>query len=163
MSSRLLLPGEGDSNPIGNLWTRGTPATGCSVATGAPVEARRVYLRGYAAENRFNWLYEVPDLASMKSVVPVRFWKDIMQHNGSATAIAGQGVPRNDALGRMMLSFVTSPQHPGIRAAGQPNCTWRQERGVAFRPRRPAIAAPANTGRRQAILKRVEMATSSAA
>jgi len=43
----------------------------------------------------------------MTSVLPVRFWEDIIHHNGSAT-IAGQGVPRNDAPGRMMLSFATS-------------------------------------------------------
>ena len=57
-------------------------------------------------------------LAPMKSVVPVRFWEDIMKHNGCATAVAGQGVLRNDAPGRVMLSFATFPQPPGIRAAG---------------------------------------------
>lgn len=156
MSSRFLLPGEADSNPICNMWARDTRATGCSVVTGSPVDAPRVYQRGYAAENRVHWLYEVPISIDQESGA-VRFWEDIMQHNGSATAIAGQGVPRNDAPGRIMLSFATSPQTPRSARAGQPNCTWRQKRGVAFLPPRPAIAAPANTGRRQAILGRVEM------
>ena len=60
MSSRFLLPGEADYNPICNMWARDTPATGCSVVTGSPVDAPRVYQRGYAAENRVHWLYEVP-------------------------------------------------------------------------------------------------------
>lgn len=141
MSSRFLLPGEADSNPICNMWARDTRATGCSVVTGSPVDAPRVYQRGYAAENRVHWLYEVPISIDQESGA-VRFWEDIMQHNGSATAIAGQGVPRNDAPGRIMLSFATSPQTPRSARAGQPNCTWRQKRGVAFlprdgRPRRP--------------------------
>lgn len=121
-----------------------------------PLTPPRVYQRGYAAENRVHWLYEVP-ISIDQECGAVRLWEDIMQHNGSATAIAGQGVPRNDAPGRIMLSFATSPQTPRSAWAGQPNCTWRQERGVAFLPPRPAIAAPANTGRRQAILGRVEM------
>ena len=79
MSSRLLLPGEADSKPIGNMWARDTPAAGCSVVTGSLVEARRVYQRGYAAENRVNWLYEVP-ISLDEEWVPVRFWKNIIQH-----------------------------------------------------------------------------------
>jgi hypothetical protein len=39
MSSRFLLPGEADSNPICNMWARDTRATGCSVVTGSPVDA----------------------------------------------------------------------------------------------------------------------------
>lgn len=115
MSSRFLLPGEADSNPICNMWARDTRATGCSVVTGSPVDAPRVYQRGYAAENRVHWLYEVP-ISIDQECGAVRFWEDIMQHNGSVTAIAGQGVPRNDAPGRIMLSFATSPQTPAIRA-----------------------------------------------
>lgn len=108
MSSRFLLPGEADSNPICNMWARDTRATSCSVVTGSPVDAPRVYQRGYAAENRVHWLYEVP-IRIDQECGAVRLWEDIMQHNGSATAIAGQGVPRNDAPGRIMLSFATSP------------------------------------------------------
>jgi hypothetical protein len=156
MSSRFLLPGEADSNPICNMWARDTRATGCSVVTGSPVDAPRVYQRGYAAENRVHWLYEVP-ISIDQECGAVRLWEDIMQHNGSATAIAGQGVPRNDAPGRIMLSFATSPQTPAIRAGWTTKLHLAPGSRRPFLPPRPAIAAPANTGRRHAILGRVEM------